>query len=480
MTVFSEVQVYSNPYYPVEPLPESNSIALARIDTEGVVHKINSAGTTLWGWKSGDYLPAQTLHSLLRDEALQSMMDIQGHPVETTCITQHDGWLLIGKVEKNEVSATPKSSIKTLIENTPSFHHSFSQPIPQGLLFLDRAGQLLYCNQKFKEFALSKDNSFLPGTSYLELDFNSGLNLKIQHLLQERLASFQHTLIQNSVIEETEFNVYGTPIFDTNNNILGAILSFEARYTPTGDGFSGEMGIEPANARMAQLKNVFVSMMSHEIRTPLGVMNGYAEILNQELEEYEKSTGTSLPPQIKEFVGSIHENAQRILGLVNELFDLSNMRQLRLSPIPLHECLRPVTDKTSQELRHKEVNFNLDLAAEEFVVLSNPKRLSQVLHNLLSNAVKFTHQGSVTLRTFSADSYVGIEISDTGIGISQDYLDQLFTPFVQEDMSLNRKFEGAGLGLAMVKLLIDLMKGRIEVDSKKGQGSTFRIFLPTP
>ena len=469
------MQVYSNPYYPIEPLPESSSIALARVDTEGIIFKINSAGTTLWGWETGEYLPAKTLHTLLRDEPHLSILDTHGKPVDTTCIAQQDGWLLVGALKPGFTALPEKSSIKTLIENTPPLYHTFDQPTPQGILFLDRAGHTLYCNSTFKKLALPEVHSYTPGISYLNLGFDSTLNLKIQHLLQERLATFQHVDDQLVSEEGTEINVYGTPIFDTNNSILGAILSFETRYSQEEE----EIEMQPL-ARMVQLKNVFVAMMSHEIRTPLGVMNGYAEILSQELEEFEHVAGATLPPQIKEFVEAIHENAQRILGLVNELFDLSNMKQLRLSPIWLHDSLRPVIEKTSVELQEKGVEFNLDLAENDLMVLSNLNRLSQIMHNLLSNAVKFTHQGSVTLRTHRIEKHVILEISDTGIGISQDYLQQLFTPFVQEDMGLNRKFEGAGLGLALVKLLLDLMQGRIEVDSEKGKGSTFRIFLPTP
>ena len=221
-----------------------------------------------------------------------------------------------------------------------------------------------------------------------------------------------------------------------------------------------------------------LAMMSHEIRTPLGVMNGYAEILANELKEYEESTGNPLPYQIKEFVGAIHENAQRLLTLVNEMFDLSNMSQLKLTPIGLHDVLEPIAEKTRRSLADKGVAFQLNLSPENPVVRGNAARLSQVFTNLLSNAVKFTHSGSVTVSTRSEGQEVVIEVADTGIGISQAYLDQLFTPFLQEDTRLNRNFTGAGLGLAVVKLLVDLMKGRIEVESEKGAGSTFRIYLP--
>lgn len=474
------MQVYSNPYYPAEPLPESDSIALAKIDIEGVVSTINSTGNALWGWKNGEQIPDSTLRALFRDDPQISIPDSNGEFIETTCVSQQDGWLLVGKTDASSLRKHEKSSIKTLIENTPAFHQSFTHLNPQGILFLDRAGQVLYCNQRFKELSFLGSEHCMPGKSYLSLNFDSTLTLKVQHLLQERIATFQHSVMQDDSDETIdELSIFGTPVFDTNNSILGAILSFETRQSHDETVSHADVLVKPAR-HMAQLQNMFVAMMSHEIRTPLGVMNGYAEILGQELVDYENQTGTSLPPQIKEFVDAIHENTQRILGLVNELFDLSNMRQLRLTPIRLHDCLRPVLESTRLALQNKGVQFDLELADEDLVVLSNPNRLSQIIHNLLSNAVKFTHDGTVTLRTRSAEDTIIIEIVDTGVGISQEYLNQLFTPFVQEDMGLNRKFEGAGLGLAMVKLLLDLMKGRIEVQSEKGKGSTFTIFLPIP
>ena len=126
----------------------------------------------------------------------------------------------------------------------------------------------------------------------------------------------------------------------------------------------------------------------------------------------------------------------------------------------------------------KGVSFSMDLAEKSPMIMGNQKRLKQVLKNLLSNAVKFTQSGTVTLQTRVEDDFVVIELTDTGIGISQEYLDKLFTPFIQEDTRLNREFSGTGLGLALAKLLIDLMHGRIEAESKKGEGSTFRVYLP--
>ena len=470
------MQVTSDSYYhSTSPIPESTHFALAQVDDTGKITSINASGVAIWGWKIGDRLPENIVADLTRDGS--TVLHIkQARDSHSISVPQTGGWLLVGQRNNGPTSAPTQSSIKTLIENHSPLHPPFSSHAPQGILFLDRKGGILFSNQKFQDFFPREDQYFTTELSFLDLSFETSLNEKIHRLLNEQVSSIQDTLS----LEEGRYDlsVFGTPVYDTHDTILGVILSFEIHHPPNGSAYKATLQLSPGS-RIAQLKNVFVTMMSHEIRTPLGVMNGYAEILSQELIDYETGTGNTLPPQIKEFVSAIHENAQRILGLVNELFDLSNMRQLSLTPISLHETILPVTERARQLLQEKGVRFELQLLKESPIILGNPHRLAQVIQHLLSNAVKFTDEGSITLSTsLRNSSEVILDITDTGIGIAQEYLDQLFTPFVQEDMRLNRKFEGAGVGLALVKLLIDLMNGRIEVQSEKDKGSTFRIILP--
>lgn len=229
-----------------------------------------------------------------------------------------------------------------------------------------------------------------------------------------------------------------------------------------------------------RLKSSLIATMSHEIRTPMGAMKGFADLLGRELDEWRERTNHVLPPQVDEFVQVIQDNSKRLLDLTNDLFDLSNLEitQLQSTITPIHRILEEATDAVTSTLARKGIKLNQDLAPMHLLVLGDPKRVRQVLENLLSNAAKFTEKGSITIRTRSLNGEVMVEVIDTGVGMSEAYLRKLFTPFMQEDNRLNRDFEGTGLGLALVKRLMDLMKGRIEVESKKGKGSTFRIFLP--
>ena len=475
----SELNVFKRPGVKgSQRLPEFADVALAEIDSEGCILSLNTFGKTVWGWKKGDKLPSLLFSTLRTGEPIALTNRHNGLPVKGTGVKREKGWLLVGYHEKNTQATASESSFRTLIENIPPLNHPFIEQAPQGILFLDRIGNVIFANRQFRDFLSIDPNRTVVDNVFQLFGFDDGLTAKIRSLL-EKGDSIEHHIDRRQPSSES-LRIIGSPVHDTEASILGAVLTLESRRPASGPLANETTHQVNDHPQLALLKNVFIAMMSHEIRTPLGVMNGYAEILGQELEEYEATTGNLLPLQIKEFVGAIHENAQRLLGIVNELFDLSNMRQLSLSPVTVHDVLAPVAEHTQRTLHEKGVSFELELSEENLVVLGNEARLNQVFKNLLSNAVKFTHRGSVSVSTRRNGSHVVIEVVDTGIGISQDYLDQLFTPFLQEDTRLNRNFSGAGLGLAVVKLLVDLMNGRIEVESEKGRGSTFRIFLPAP
>lgn len=232
---------------------------------------------------------------------------------------------------------------------------------------------------------------------------------------------------------------------------------------------------------VARLKSAFIATMSHEIRTPMGAVNGFAELLTRELADLEEA-GVSLPPQVFEFLQAVRENSKRLLTLVNDLFDLSNLEDgsidLHGSAVSFHEIVARSANKVAAPLSRKGIDLRVELADRDPIVTGDARRLEQVMDNLLSNAVKFTHQGYVRVRTRIENGWIVAEVADSGVGIADRHLDRLFDPFMQEDSRLNRTYEGSGLGLTLVKRLLALMDGNIEAESEKGKGSLFRIRLP--
>ena len=231
-----------------------------------------------------------------------------------------------------------------------------------------------------------------------------------------------------------------------------------------------------AAEQSSQAKTSFMAMMSHEIRSPLGAIQGFAELLQGEVDELEPEV---IPPQIAEFAGIISENTRRALHLIHNLFDLARLETgaltLQRTAVALHPAVEDVASRYRLEAEAKGLVLLFEPAEALPLVSGDPDRVRQVVDHLVSNAVKFTEAGQITLRTVVDDEAVRLLVEDTGVGIAETYLDGLFMPFSQEDYRLNRSYDGSGLGLAIVRRLLDAMGGTIGVESEKGKGSRFVV-----
>ncbi len=231
-------------------------------------------------------------------------------------------------------------------------------------------------------------------------------------------------------------------------------------------------------------KTAFIATMSHEIRTPLGAVNGFSQLLQKELEEFEEELTTDIPEQIYEFVSAISERSQKLQALVHDLFELSNIEMgktsIQLARVSVAASLRAAVEKIRPSAERKGLRLNLSVHDNELHILGESRRLNQILDNLLSNAVKFTDEGEINVLLKSVNDSAVVEIEDTGVGIAASYLDQLFEAFSQEEDWRNRKYQGTGLGLALVKRLVEMMNGKVSAKSQKGKGSTFTLSFPIP
>ena len=213
--------------------------------------------------------------------------------------------------------------------------------------------------------------------------------------------------------------------------------------------------------------------MSHELRTPLNGILGFAELLKLELAD----------PTHQEYAGIIRQSGEHLLNLVNEILDLAKIESGEMTfkhiPTPIAELVTECAAGHQVAAESKGLRFALHLAAdlpEQFY--TDPMRLRQILNNLLNNAVKFTERGEISLAVSLKDGDVAFTVRDTGIGIPPASLDTIFEKFKQLENFLTREHGGTGLGLALVKQLVDHMGGRIMLTSEVGVGSTFTVFLP--
>jgi PAS domain S-box-containing protein len=228
----------------------------------------------------------------------------------------------------------------------------------------------------------------------------------------------------------------------------------------------------------AVAKSEFMANMSHEIRTPLTGMLGFAGLL-EGLE--------GLPPTARKYVDRITVSGQALLSVVNDILDFSKLEadRIELDPHPFEPraLVSETLDLMAAEANRKGLSLSKAFdGVLPAAVFADSSRVRQVLLNLLTNAVKFTEEGGVTVtaRYVTEEARLQIAVRDSGVGIPADRLDRLFQRFSQVDGSTTRQYGGTGLGLAICKRLTELMGGRIEVESCKGQGSTFWFTVDAP
>ena len=224
-----------------------------------------------------------------------------------------------------------------------------------------------------------------------------------------------------------------------------------------------------------RLKSSFLANISHEIRTPMNGILGFAELLKEP---------DLAPENQKEFLNMIEKSGLRMLNIINDLIDISKIEAgettLRIKKTSINKMLRELHLFFMRESNQKNINldYHCDLPEEESFIETDSTKLSQVLTNLIKNAVKFTEEGSVVFGYKQKNSMFEFFVADSGPGIPPEQMDLIFERFRQSTLNLTRKYEGAGLGLAISKAYVELLGGTIWIESELGKGSTFFFNMP--
>jgi len=228
--------------------------------------------------------------------------------------------------------------------------------------------------------------------------------------------------------------------------------------------------------RSEQFKQQFLANMSHEIRTPMNAVLGMTNL----------TLDTPLNEKQNKYLGAVKKSSESLLVIIDDILDLSKLEagkmELEKIPFKLGEQINQVYDTLQFKADEKGLILQTHISDEvPEALIGDPSRLNQILINLCGNAIKFTEKGSVTIsveKVPGTDTKLLFKVTDTGIGIHEDKLEQLFSAFQQEDSTISRKYGGTGLGLSISKTLVELQGGKLEVHSEEGKGSEFSFTIP--
>jgi signal transduction histidine kinase/ActR/RegA family two-component response regulator/HAMP domain-containing protein len=349
-----------------------------------------------------------------------------------------------------------------------------------GVLLVDPADHVVYENPAYRRIWRIAGDATVVGRNWAEVFAAAGVGVRNAEPWRQSLATVgeqfepfeQFEIILN---DERIVSQRLHAVADLAGQPLGRLWLFE---DVTEDRRLAQQLLAAKEAAEAgqRAKAMFLATMSHEIRTPMNGIIGMTDL----------ALMTELNEEQSEYLRWVKSSAESLLTVLNDVLDFSKIDAGRLEmevlPFAPKELLDQITGLYSSIAAQKGLELNWRATGNlPQTLLGDPARLRQVLTNLISNALKFTERGSVAI-TVNAEStpangrqWIGFSVTDTGIGIAQDKLDHIFSPFSQADSSTTRRFGGTGLGLAIAARLVELMGSQLGVDSEPGRGSTFHF-----
>lgn len=363
------------------------------------------------------------------------------------------------------------------LADTDKLHGILIESADDGISFYDEEWNLVFANSAFYSIIGSNrdDYDYKTADNLIHPD-DIDFPIRRRKALDERGVFHSELRIRHRNGQYVTLGTRTVRIKNEDGSVIGSVTI--SRDISTLKQINEELVRAKNEAEASnRLKTSFMANISHEIRTPLNSVVGFANLLMTE----------DLGPDAKEeYVDHINYNSEKLLQIIGDIIDLSRLEssQIEISyeETSLTDIVKEVEDEAKKTIRRQEkpillnVRSNFDEVSD--IIFSDRIWLKRVLNHLLDNAVKFTLEGSVDLTYGLEGEMIFFNIKDTGIGIKQENLDTIFEEFRQEVDGHHRPFEGLGVGLTLVKEVVERMGGSVTVCSEKGLGSEFRVLLP--
>lgn len=377
---------------------------------------------------------------------------------------------------------TERKRAEVLLRESEEKFRSIFETANEGICVLDEKENILSVNQKFADMLGHTINDLL-NNNFESLLFEEDLEDNKEKILERRDGKngFYERRLRKKDGSLIWCIISASPIIASDGSYIGSF----GLLTDITDRKQMEQDLIAAKEKaeeMNRVKSHFFANMSHELRTPFVGIKGYSELLSE----------TITDPESKEMIDGIIDSSNRLIATLNKILSLTKLEfdrpEIELKEFNLKNVLEDSFKLFSKTAEMKNLLYTKNIFSErsygdeQIIVKSDERLLREILDNLLSNAIKYTEKGSIELRSEiekkEEGEYLFIKVSDTGIGIPEDKKELIWHEFRQVSEGVNRAFEGTGLGLTIAKRYVELLGGKISVESELGKGSTFIVELP--
>lgn len=364
-------------------------------------------------------------------------------------------------------------------QDLEKYYSAFYDKISLPVQVFNHEGKLIFVNKAFtetwgydadelKEYNIFNDLSIKRSNFFdvIKTVFNTSIEAEIEN--------YTDSLIRSKIFAAP---IYKTKIVPVNYEEEKYFIFIHEDRT---EFFLAEAEVKKtrqANKEAERLKNTFLNVLSHELRTPLNIILGYSTIIKESLKD-------RLSSEEKIYLDNLHNGSERLFNTISHMLEFAQLEagnvNVSLETMDLIPIIQYCVKNIKQEALEKMIDLKTEIREKSILVDIDLHNIENALSNILKNAVKFTSKGFIEVEAgiLKDHKLAFCKIKDSGVGISSDYLNHLYSPFSQEDLNLSRNYEGNGLGLAITKRYVELLGGSLVVDSIKGVGTTFTLTLP--